>query len=238
MDSTAPYSFLGFTFFITMLGGYIPTIRLWNLGKFQSLISFCIGSFLGAVLFHIIPRVTPVLGIKMVYPLVCGFLITFFLEQSFGRNVLEPDQAFYQTIGLSTLGGLSFHSLIEGFAMGTALKMEIGIVVIAAIVLHKFPAALIISSLFIRAGVFKKKTLLFVIFLFALITPLGAGVSYAMFEIVNPYWLEMAIAASGGTFLYLAFFDFLPAITRQNPFTLPDAFSICLGAATMYFIQG
>ncbi len=237
MDSTTPYSFFGFTFFITMLGGYIPTYQSWNSENFRFLIAFCIGSLLGAVLFHIIPRVNPVLGTNMIYPLMFGFLITFFVEKSFSGNILKPDQIPYQTIGLSAFGGLSFHSLVEGFAMGTALKMNIGIMVIAAIVIHKFPVAMVLSNLFMKAGIYQKKTIRLVIFLFALITPLGAGIPYIMLGTMDPYWLEMAIAASGGTFLYLAFFDFLPVITRRNPFNLTDVFSVCLGTTAMFFIQ-
>ncbi|QPJ62991.1 MAG: ZIP family metal transporter [Candidatus Nitronauta litoralis] len=172
----------------------------------------------------------------MIYPLALGFLITFFFEKTFAWNTLESGKISYQTIGLSTLGGLSFHSLVEGLAMGTAMKMEIGIVVIAALIIHKFPVALILSSLFIKAGIFKKRTILFIIFLFALITPLGAGVSYVMFGIVDPYLLELAIAASGGTFLYLALFDFLPAINKQNQFGRIHTVSVCMGFSAMYFI--
>lgn len=236
MDITAPYSFLGFTFFITMLGGYIPTFRLLSPGKFLVLICFCLGSLLGAVLFHIIPRVNPVLGMGMISPMALGFLITYFFEKTFAWNTLESDKVSYQTIGLSTLCGLSFHSLVEGLAMGTALKMEIGIFVIAALIIHKFPVALILSSLFVKAGIFKKRTILFIIFLFALITPLGTGISYVLFGIVDPHLLELAIAASGGTFLYLALFDFLPAIRKQNHFDWISTASICVGFSAMYFI--
>ncbi len=238
MESTSPFPFLSFTFFITMLGGYIPTVRMWNPAHFQFLISFCLGNLIGAVLFHMIPKIMPVWGVEMVLAMFVGFLITFCVEKVFGRNILKRDQFSYQSIGFSALAGLSLHSLVEGFAMGMALKMHFGTLVIISIVIHKFPVALTLSSLFQKAGKFNNRIILLIVFLFALTTPVGALLSYGIFERVDYTWLSVAIAASAGTFIYLAFFDFLPAITRRGHFRMAHAFSACLGGIAMYCLQG
>jgi len=61
---------------------------------------------------------------------------------------------------------------------------------------------------------------------------IGALLSFQIFEVVDYYWLNIAIAASGGTFIYLAFFDFLPAITRRNNFNRTHTYSACLGGSS------
>nr|NIS88297.1 transporter, Zip family protein [Nitrospinaceae bacterium] len=62
MDKAVFYPFLFFIFVITMVGGWIPTIRLWSQTAFRLIISFCAGILLGAVFFHILPEIAPVLG--------------------------------------------------------------------------------------------------------------------------------------------------------------------------------
>ena len=51
MDNTLIYIFLSFIFAITLIGGWIPTIKVWSQDAFRLLISFCAGILLGAVFF-------------------------------------------------------------------------------------------------------------------------------------------------------------------------------------------
>ncbi len=216
MEASLPYPLLGFTFFVTMLGGCFSTFKSWTPDKFEYFINFSAGIFIGAVLFHMIPDANPILGVQMVYPILIGFLSIYGIEKALGGKDFLTQELAFQKLGLTALMGVSFHSFIEGFAMGAATLMNFGFAVIAAIIFHKFPAAMLIGSFFIKAGKYDRKTIISIIFIFALTTPLGVLLSYGVFGLIDNYWLGVAIAVSAGTFIYLAFFDLMVVGNEQK----------------------
>lgn len=238
MEISIPYPLLGFTIFVTMLGGCLPTIKPWTLNKFEYVLNFSAGIFIGAVLFHMIPDAKPILGFQMVYPIIIGFFSIYGIEKALGRKDNTAKELSLQKMGLTALLGLSFHSFVEGFAMGAATLMNFGFAVIAAIIFHKFPAAMLLSTLFIKAGKYDKKTIILIIFIFALTTPLGVLLSFGVFGLIDKYWLGVAIAVSAGTFIYLALFDLMLIGNKQKGDKTLNIISIGLGAIAMLLFQG
>ncbi|QPJ62515.1 MAG: ZIP family metal transporter [Candidatus Nitronauta litoralis] len=144
----------------------------------------------------------------------------------------------FQKMGLTALLGLSFHAFVEGFAMGAATLMNFGFAVVAAIIFHKFPAAMLLGALFIKGGEYDKKTIVSVIFLFALTTPLGVLLSFGVFNLIDKYWLGVAIAVSAGTFIYLAFFDLMLIGNKRKGNKTLNIIFFGFGALAMLLFQG
>ncbi len=233
-----PYPILGFTIFVTLLGGCLPTFKSWALHKFELIINFSAGIFIGAVLFHMIPDAKPILGFEMIYPILIGFFSIYGIEKALGSKINATQELVFQQIGMSALIGVSFHALVEGFAMGAATLMNFGFAVIAAIIFHKFPTAMLLAALFVKAGKYDRKTIVSIIFIFALTTPLGVLLSFSVFELVDKYWLGIAIALSAGTFIYLAFFDLMALNNQQKGNKTLNIISLGLGMLAMLFFQG
>ena len=122
--------------------------------------------------------------------------------------------------------------------MGAATLMNLGFAVIAAIVFHKFPAAMLLSTLFVKAGKYGKKTILSIIFVFALTTPLGVLLSYGVFDLTNEYWLGIAIAVSAGTFIYLAIFDLMLIGNKLKGGKTQNIIFFGFGILAMLLFQG
>ena len=141
-------------------------------------------------------------------------------------------------MGLAALLGLSFHAFVEGFAMGAATLMNFGFAIIAAIIFHKFPAAMLLGALFIKAGKYDRKTIVSIIFIFALTTPLGVLLSFSIFGLIDKYWLAVAIAVSAGTFIYLAFFDLMLIGNKQKNGKTPNIIFFGSGVLAMLLFQG
>ena len=237
METSIPYPLLGFTFFVTMLGGCVSTFKSWTPNKFELIINFCAGNFIGAVLFHMIPDITSILGFQMIYPMIMGFFSVYGIEKALRSKDYTTQELVYQKIGLSALMGISFHSFVEGFAMGAATMMNVGFVVIAAIIFHKFPVAIALSGFFIKAGKYDKKTIISIMFVFALTTPLGVLLSFGVFKMIDKYWLGVAIAVSAGTFIYLAFFDLIVIGNKQKGNKTENMILLGLGILAMFLFK-
>ena len=238
MEISLPYPLLGFTVFVNMLGGCFSTFKSWAPNKFEYFINFSAGIFIGAVLFHMIPDANPILGSQMVYPILIGFFSIYGIEKALGSRDCSTQELFFQKMGMSALIGISFHGFVEGFAMGAATLMDFGFAIIAAIIFHKFPAAMLLGTLFIKAGKYNKKTIISIVFMFALTTPLGVLLSFSVFGSIEKYWLGVAIAVSAGTFIYLAFFDLMLIGNKQKGNKTLNMILIGSGALAMFLFQG
>jgi hypothetical protein len=146
MEKAIFYPFLMFIFAITMLGGWIPTFKLWSQDTFRLVISFCAGILLGAVFFHVLPEISTVLGSQLGYSVMFGFLLIFILEKFIMVHPCEEGECNYHKIGLAAYVGIGFHSILDGIAIGAGTMMNLSYVIIIAVTIHKFTAALALSG--------------------------------------------------------------------------------------------
>ena len=187
MEKAIFYPFLMFVFSITMVGGWIPTIKLWSQETFRLVISFCAGILLGAVFFHVLPEISTVLGRQLGYSVMFGFLLIFILEKFIMVHPCEEGECDYHKIGVAAYVGIGFHSILDGIAIGAGTMMNLSFIIILAVTIHKFPAALALSSLLVKGKEYSKKKILLSMFIFALATPVGALVSVFIFQGVDDY---------------------------------------------------
>ncbi len=238
MDHSLLYILLAFIFAITLLGGWIPTVRQWSESQFNLVISFCAGILLGAVFFHILPEVSPILGKQMGLPIIFGFLLIFILEKFVMVHPCEEGECDYHTIGLSAYAGIGFHSILDGVAIGAGNMMNLSLVIILAVTMHKFPAAFALSSILIKGGEYSKKKIFWSMAIFSLATPLGALMALSILKNVDPYPIGIALGVSAGTFLYIAIGDLLPTVHEEHGKKYKNLMSLCLGILVMTLSMG
>jgi ZIP family zinc transporter/zinc and cadmium transporter len=115
------------------------------------------------------------------------------------------------------------HSLLDGVALGAGLIIpQLGPVVLLAVLIHKMPDGISISSILLSAG-WKRRTVGTLNLLFSLTTPLGALIAYFFLSTLTAEGVAVAIGISAGTFLAIATADILPQVHRieeRNPMTL------------------
>ena len=227
------YPFLMFVFSITMIGGWIPTIKLWSQETFRLVISFCAGILLGAVFFHVLPEISTVLGRQLGYSVMFGFLIIFILEKFIMVHPCEEGECNYHKVGISAYVGIGFHSILDGIAIGAGTMMNLSFIIILAVTIHKFPAALALSSLLVKGKEYTKKKVLLSMFIFALATPVGALVGVFVFQGVNDYVVATALGISAGTFLFISIGDLLPTVYEEHEKGYKNLVSLCLGTLVM-----
>ena len=233
MEKAIFYPFLMFVFSITMIGGWIPTIKLWTQETFRLVISFCAGILLGAVFFHVLPEISMVLGRQLGYSVMFGFLLIFVLEKFIMVHPCEEGECDYHKIGVAAYIGIGFHSILDGIAIGAGTMMNLSFIIILAVTLHKFPAALALSSLLVKGKEYTKKKILLSMFIFALATPVGALVSVFIFQGVDDYVVATALGISAGTFLFISIGDLLPTVYEEHEKGYKNLVSLCLGTLVM-----
>ena len=233
MEKAIFYPFLMFVFSITMIGGWIPTIKLWTQETFRLVISFCAGILLGAVFFHVLPEISTVLGRQLGYSVMFGFLLIFVLEKFIMVHPCEEGECDYHKIGVAAYIGIGFHSILDGIAIGAGTMMNLSFIIILAVTLHKFPAALALSSLLVKGKEYTKKKILLSMFIFALATPVGALVAVFIFQGVDDYVVATALGVSAGTFLFISIGDLLPTVYEEHEKGYKNLVSLCLGTLVM-----
>ena len=233
MEKAIFYPFLMFVFSITMIGGWIPTIKLWSQEAFRLVISFCAGILLGAVFFHILPEISTVLGRQLGYSVMFGFLLIFVLEKFIMVHPCEEGECDYHKIGIAAYVGIGFHSILDGIAIGAGTMMNLSFIIILAVTIHKFPAALALSSLLVKGKEYTKKKILVSMFIFALATPVGALVSVFVFQGLDDYVVATALGISAGTFLFISIGDLLPTVYEEHEKGYKNLVSLCLGTLVM-----
>ena len=233
MEKAIFYPFLMFIFSITMIGGWIPTIKLWSQETFRLIISFCAGILLGAVFFHVLPEISTVLGRQLGSSVMFGFLLIFVLEKFIMVHPCEEGECDYHKIGIAAYVGIGFHSILDGIAIGAGTRMNLSFIIILAVTIHKFPAALALSSLLVKGKEYTKKKILVSMFIFALATPVGALVSVFVFQGVDDYVVATALGISAGTFLFISIGDLLPTVYEEHEKGYKNLVSLCLGTLVM-----
>jgi zinc and cadmium transporter len=109
---------------------------------------------------------------------------------------------------------------------------------VLAITVHKFPAALALSSILIKGGAYSKQRVLAYMAIFALTTPLGALATIYIFKSLSPHFLGVAMGISAGTFLYIAIADLLPTVHEEHERKYKNLICFCLGIFSMMLFQG
>lgn len=221
------------------VGGVLPTLIHLTHTRMQLAVSFVGGLMLGLALLGMLPHALHQSdsAYSALAWMLAGFLVMFFLQRFLPfhhhdveeGSPLEPcghthSLAERSARSLSWMGvamGLSLHSIFDGLAMAAAVASDahhhgglLGLGAALAVVLHKPFSAMAISTLMVASRT-ARRTQVWVITGFALVTPLGAllfflGAGHLALE--HPAWLGAALAFCAGTFLCVACADLLPEL--------------------------
>ena len=209
--------------FISLLGGFLPLLRRLSQRALALLLSFSAGVLLGAVFFHMLPEIGQVLAEAIGLPILGGFLLIFVMERFVFVHACEEYDCDIHQMGIPAFLGISLHSLLDGIALGAGLILpQLGPVVLLAVIIHKMPDSMSISSILLSAG-WERRHVGLLSVAFSMTTPIGAVLSYLFFRALSPENVAVAIGISAGTFLAIATADILPQVHRieqRNPWTL------------------
>jgi len=208
---------------VSLLGGFLPLLRELSQRALALLLSFSAGVLLGAVFFHMLPETGRVLVDDIGLPVLAGFLLIFVMERFVFVHACEERECDIHHMGIPAFLGISLHSLLDGVALGAGLMLpQVGPIVLLAVIIHKMPDSISISSILLSAG-WSRSRVARLSALFSLTTPVGALLTFLFFRSLSEEHIAVAIGISAGTFLAIATADILPQVHRieqRNPLTL------------------
>ncbi|NNE08500.1 MAG: ZIP family metal transporter [Gemmatimonadetes bacterium] len=227
---------------ITFAGGAAPLVRKVSRNRVTYFVSAGAGILLGAAFLHMMPFTWHALGERAGIPILGGFLLIFVLEKFFLIDPCEEVGCHIHKFGLAAFMGITFHSLLDGVAVGSSFHIQhLAPSVFAAIAVHKIPAAFCLASILLLAG-YSRNRAAWMIAGFSLATPIGAVAAFFFLQGLSEQALAIAIGLSAGSFLGIATSDLLPQLHRESGNrALPFVF-LFLGVLAMmlpmFFMEG
>ena len=197
------------------------------------LISFAAGVMLTIAFMNLIPEALSIAPGSWTMDFA-GFLALYALQNIVMFHPCHDEVCETHKLGLFSFAGLVVHSLLDGVivAVGFEAGFEIGLLTTTAVILHKLPDGITITSILIHSKM-KKKTTVMYSSLVALATPVGAVIAYFFFRNIAPGLVGSLLALTAGSFIYLAAADLLPETHKRRNRANALFFFLGIGAVAL-----
>ncbi|MDR2192379.1 MAG: ZIP family metal transporter [Endomicrobium sp.] len=187
------------------------------------LINFAAGVMISLAFLDLLPEGLEANPAALLYVLG-GFLFMFFLQYVILFHPCHDDSCLAHA-DTASVAGLSLHSFIDGLiiAVGFSANAGTGVLAAFAVLFHKLPDGITISSILVHTGASAKKIFSFSL-LTACFTPIGTVLGLALFKNISQGALGALLSLTAGSFLFLAASDLIPEThkckNRFAPLTL------------------
>jgi zinc transporter ZupT len=209
----------------------------------QAIMAFSAGLLIGVVFLDLVPEIVEVaqqtqLPVRtLMLTLIGGFLGIFLLEK---LTIIHSEKAHdtpghHHNVGLAGAIGLSFHSFLDGLAIGVGFQAgtEVGVVVLVAVLAHDFADGLNTVTFMLATRNSRWRTIALLIV--DALAPV-AGALLASVLRINPSVLVFQLAFFAGFLLYLGASDLLPHVhERPRPALIFSTIAGLLTAGVVVF---
>jgi ZIP family zinc transporter/zinc and cadmium transporter len=209
----------------------VTTRRAWSTRTLELLIALSAGFMISVSLADIVPEAIKADAEHAPVFILAGFLLVHLTQHAFVRHFHfgEETHAVSKQVSGSALVGLLLHTFCDGVAIasGFLVSPALGLLVFGAIVLHKLPEGLAISSLVLAAGGTRGAALGAAALLG---TATIAGV--LLTNTIGPL-ADHGLAFSGGVTLYVGASNLIPEFQGKSGWSHNIAF---FGGVGAYFL--
>jgi ZIP family zinc transporter/zinc and cadmium transporter len=221
--SEAALAFAVLAALANVLGAVAVTVRSrWSVRSLETMIAISAGFMIAVSLTDVFPEAIERGGATAGVTATIGFLLVHLTQHTFARHFHFGEETHHVTpmVSASALIGLLLHTFVDGVAIASGFSADrrLGFLLGSAILLHKLPEGLAISSLFLASGAGRKRALGAAAMLGAA-TLAGLGVAS-----VTPLGGTTGLALSAGVTLYVAAANLVPEVQGKPGWRLPTAF--------------
>jgi ZIP family zinc transporter/zinc and cadmium transporter len=223
---------------IAALGNVVGALVVaWHASKGLKIIehgvAFGAGFMLAVALVDVIPEAVARSGTLAMPLVLAGYLAVHLTQHTVTPHFHfgEETHHVHAVAGTSALIGLLLHTLFDGVAIasGFLVRPSLGVLLFLAILLHKFPEGVTISSLMLAGG--KSRTqAVGAAALLGIATVLGVVLTYTLGVLA-----QHGLAVSGGVTLYVAASNLVPEFQAKRSWGV--AISFFSGAGIVYVLK-
>lgn len=211
--------------------------KKWNHNLEQRLLGFAAGVLLSTAILQLLPGAAEHSGQNGYLAFLGGIVGFFILERMIGgMHSHKAESRTKQSTGYFVIFGDAVHNFIDGVAIAVAFQVspELGLATALAVAAHEIPQE-IADFVVLRNSGFSRSRALLVNFASALTAVLGVLITFALGNVVESYE-GIALAVTGGIFLYIAAVDMIPEFEHAHPKGNKYAVPLLLGAALIAFL--
>jgi zinc and cadmium transporter len=214
-----------------VLGGLAVTRRaVRELQVIELLVAFGAGFMLSVAIVELLPAALSRSGASAPAFVLAGYLAVHLTQHTLTPHFHfgEETHTVSSIAGTSALVGLLLHTFFDGVAIASAflVRSQLGIMVFAAIFLHKLPEGVTISSLMVAGGRTGGRAVGA-----AALLGLATVVGVVFTEEVG-FLVQHGLAISAGVTIYVAASNLVPEFQGKRGWQLPAAFFT--GAAVFF----
>ncbi len=215
-----------------------------------ALVSFAIGSLLGAVFLEILPHAIGSTGnLQALFATVLAGILGFFVLEKLvlwrhchiedceaHDHHAEPNDRGRS--GLMIIIGDGFHNFVDGILIAAAFlqSTELGVVTAAAIIAHEIPQEIGDFVILLHSG-YGKLAALALNLLSSLAMLVGALLAYFTLRAAQE-WIGTVLALAAASMIYVAVADLIPGLHRRPELraTAQQVVLIALGVALIWLV--
>ena len=201
-------------------------------------LSFAGAYLLGMTIFHLTPEVfadEKFSKSAISFSVGFGFVLQLLLDM-LSRGVEHGHfHKIKETFPISILLGLSIHAFIEGIPLSENFlgNKFITNAMFYGVIMHKIPAVIVLTFVLLSGGM-KNKSVIFFLFIFSVMTPLGTVLGYFVFDDMNSFIHSIIIGVLLGSFLHIST-TILSESARDHHYSWQKIVMILCGFVVAFF---
>ena len=217
-----------------VVGGAVVIVRRWDDRLLRYAVALGAGFMLAAVILKMVPESGRLTSLAPLLVLA-GYLLVHLFEHTvaphfhFGEEI-HPELLSVRA-GMSALLGLIVHSFFDGLSIGSGFIIDraLGLLLFAAIVLHKAPEGFTIASVVLASRGTRRQALLAASAVGAA-SLFGGLAIFGVQALVGP-----ALGLSAGVTLYVAASDLVPEVNKEESTAI--ALTVFAGVLLYYLTE-
>ena len=204
------------------------------------LVSYAVGTLLGASMLTILPQTLEHLPAIQVFSTLLGGILLFFVLEKLvlWRHCHTHDCEVHNGSVLPVIVGDAFHNFVDGAVIAAAVltSVPLGISTAIAVAAHEIPQELGDFAILLHAGYSRGRALLLNV-LSAAASAVGAVAAVVAFDFI-PSLLPYCLVLAAASFLYVAMADLIPGLHRghTDAGSLRQILLIAAGVATLLIL--
>jgi len=219
-----------------IVGGYFVVRRDWPRKYLQYFLALGAGYMLSVAFVEVIPESVHLAGENALVFVLIGYFLIHLFEHTiaphfhFGEEV-HTEEVHSHHAQRTVLLGMTIHTFFDGVAIAAGFLVSnwLGLVIFAAVFLHKFPEGFTIASVVLASGQGKRSA----------VRAAGLLGAATLFGVLLTSQLEAqlkyALPLSGGVTVYVAATDLLPEVNREPHWRM--ALLVFLGVASLLILK-